>query len=187
MGLTSGSRATIVAAAAATLGGLPVLIYGIWSNDTARSLGGACLIMSGLVLVALVLIRRWIVDTSEERRALAAALRDAQAEKARYFAAQAALENEQGRLNRDMNVERMRIAKQLLTEREAMRVEFEEQRAALIAETMEAAFLMMRNRKSPSEPPAQCNLIQFPEKLPAQERSAAPERERSRGHGVVGP
>jgi hypothetical protein len=189
MGLTSGSRATIVAATAAMLGGLPVLLYGIWRDDTARSIGGACLVVTALILVALVLIRRWIVDTSNERRILAAAQRQASEEHTRYIALQAALENEQGRLNRDMNTERQRIAAQLIAEREAMRDEFEERKAELIAETMETTFLMIKGGKfaPKEEAPQQGNLIQFPKELPRQAHPASPERERSRGHEVVGP
>lgn len=168
------------------LGGLPALLYGILHDDTARSIGGACLIMTALILTSLVAIRRWIVDTSEERRALADAQREARDEHHRYIASQAALENEQARLNRDMAIERQRIAAQLIAEREALRDEFEERKAALVAETMEATFLMIKGGKfAPEEEPRQNNLIQFPEKLPTQ--GPAPSRERSREHGVVGP
>jgi hypothetical protein len=186
MGLTSGSRATIVVAAAAMLGGLPVLLYGIWRDDTARSLGGACLVMAALILISLVLIHRWITDTRDERRVLAAAQRQAIDERTRYIAAQAALENEQARLNRDMAAERHRIAAQLIAEREAMRDEFEEQRAALVAQTMEATVMMIRGGKfAPDDTPQGGTLIKFPRDLPQQ--TPAPARERSREHGVVGP
>jgi hypothetical protein len=189
MDLTSGSRATNVAAAVAMLGGLPALLYGILHNDTARSIGGACLIMTALILTALVAIRSWIVDTSDERRVLAAAQRQASEERTRYIAAQAALENEQARLNRDMAGERQRIAAQLIAEREAMRDEFDDQKAALIAETMETTVRMFRGGKfaPEEETPQRGNLIQFPKELPTQAHPASPERERSRGHEVVGP
>jgi hypothetical protein len=171
------------------LGGLPALLYGILHNDTARSIGGACLIMTALVLSALVAIRRWIVDTSDERRALADEQRQASEAHHRYIASQAALENEQARLNRDMAAERQRIAAQLIAEREVMRDEFEERKAALVAETMETTFLMIKGGKfAPEEETRQQgNLIQFPKDLPAQVHPASPERERSRGHEVVGP
>lgn len=184
MDFTGSSRSTNMAAAVAMLGGLPALLYGILHSDTARSIGGACLVMTALVLSALVAIRRWIVDTSEERRALADAQHQASEAQHRYIASQAALENEQARLNRDMAVERHRIAAQLIAEREAMRDEFEERKAALVAETMETTFLMIKGGKFAPEPPTG-NLIQFPEQLPTQ--APTPSRERSRGHGVVGP
>lgn len=188
MDLTSGSRATNVAAAVAMLGGLPALLYGILHNDTARSIGGACLIMTALILTSLVSIRSWIVETSDERRILAAAQRQAAEERTRYIAAQAALENEQARLNRDMAGERQRIAAQLIAEREAMRDEFDDHKATLIAETMETTFLMIKGGKfAPEETPQQGNLIQFPKDLPAQGHPASPERERSRGHEVGHP
>jgi hypothetical protein len=168
------------------LGGLPILLYGIWRDDTARSIGGACLVVTALILVALVLIRRWIVDTSNERRALADEQRQASEAHHRYIASQAALENEQARLNRDMATERHRIAAQLIAEREAMRDEFEEQKAALVAETMEVTVRMFHNGKlAPEDAPRKNNLIQFPKELPTQAPSR--QRERSREHGVVGP
>ncbi|MFI0268625.1 hypothetical protein [Streptomyces luteogriseus] len=188
MDLTSGSRATNAAAAVAMLGGLPALLYGVLHDDTARCVGGACLIMTGLILSSLVAIRRWIVDTSAERRALADAQRQAAEAHHRYIALQAALENEQARLNRDMAGERQRIAAQLIAEREAMRDEFDDQKAALIAETMETTFLMIKGGKfAPEETPQRGNLIQFPKELPAQGHPASPERERSRSHEVGHP
>ena len=170
------------------LAGLPVLLYGIWRDDAARSIGGACLVICGLILVSLVLVRRWVVDTSDERRILAAAQRQAIDERTRYIASQAALENEQARLNRDMAAERHRIAAQLIAEREAMLAEFEERRAALVAETMEATVMMFRGGKfAPEELPQRGNLIKFPRDLPQQTPAPEPQRERSREHGVVGP
>ncbi|MFF8391892.1 hypothetical protein, partial [Cellulosimicrobium funkei] len=164
------------------------LLYGVLHDDTARCVGGACLIMTGLILSSLVAIRRWIVDTGAERRALADAQRQAAEAHHRYIALQAALENEQARLNRDMAGERQRIAAQLIAEREAMRDEFDDQKAALIAETMETTFLMIKGGKfAPEETPQRGNLIQFPKELPAQGHPASPERERSRSHEVGHP
>ncbi|MFF5842181.1 hypothetical protein ACFY74_12010 [Streptomyces massasporeus] len=188
MDLASGSRATNAAAAVAMLGGLPALLYGILHDDTARSVGGACLIMTALILTSLVAIRRWIVDTSDERRALADEQRRASEAHHRYVASQAALENEQARLTRDMAIERQRIAAQLIAEREAMRDEFDNHKATLIAETMEATFLMIKGGKfAPEETPQKGNLIRFPKDFPAQGHPASPERERSRGHEVGHP
>lgn len=169
-----------MAAAAAMAGGLSVIVYGIIRNDPARSLGGACLAITALTLISLTVLRRWIVDTSDERRILDAARRHAEAERSRYFAAQAALENEQGRLNRDMAAERLSLAVRLQVERETMAADFEEKRATLISETMEATVRMVHGGKLAPKRLPSCNLIQFPEQ---QSR----ERERSRGHNEVAP
>ncbi|MFC9847741.1 hypothetical protein ACFWFF_01325 [Streptomyces sp. NPDC060223] len=181
MDLTAGTKATAVSAVAVMAGGISVILYGIVRNDLARSLGGACLTMTALTLIAMVAIRRWTTDTGDERRILAASTREAQAERSRYVAAQAALENEQARLNRDMAAERARVAATLVAERRKMEAAFEEKRAQLATEAfttgvqMERAGMLSPKKSEPG------NLIQFPQ----QERAA--ERERSREHGVVGP
>ncbi|KAF2774688.1 DUF3147 family protein [Streptomyces sp. OM5714] len=179
MDLAEGTRTTAVAAAVTLLGGLAVIVYGIIRHNLAWSLGGACLTMPVLTLIALVVVRRWIVDTRQERIALSIAQRHAEGQRTRYIALEAALENEHGRLVRDMAAERAQMAARLQAERDAMEAEFEERKATLICETMEATVRMFRGGKFAPETPAKGNLIRFPEKLPAQERS--------REHGVVGP
>ncbi|MEV6119874.1 hypothetical protein AB0M23_05010 [Streptomyces sp. NPDC052077] len=158
---------------------MTVIIYGLVQHDLAWSLGGACLTMPVLTLIALVAVRRWIVDTRDERRVLAAAQRQAEVERTRYIAAQAALENEQGRVRRDVAAERSALAAQTSAERAAMEAEFEEKRAALICKTMEATVRMFHEGKFAPQPSATTNLIPFPDKPVT--------RERPRGHGVVGP
>jgi hypothetical protein len=186
MDLTSGARVTAAAAATAMLGGLSVLLHGITYSDPARAIGGGCLSIVGLMAVSMILLHRWIVDTRDERQALAAAHRAADAERSRYVAAQAALENEQARLITAMNAERRRIATALIAEREALRQEFEEQRATLVCETMEATVMMFRDGKfAPAAAPQRSNLIRFPKEMPKQ--PPTDEQERSRGRGVVGP
>jgi hypothetical protein len=169
-------------AGAAVVGGLSIVLYGTLRDDIARTLGGTCVTLTALTAVALILIRHWIVDTSEERRVLGAAQRAAQAERARYFAAQAALENEQGRLNRDMAAERAALTTRLKAEREAMAAEFDERKSSLIAETMEATVLMFRDGKLAPDNPVQSKVIQLRD-----HQQRHPERERSRERGVVGP
>ncbi|MDL5205064.1 hypothetical protein [Streptomyces sp. ALI-76-A] len=171
------------AAGTAVVGGLSVVVYGTIVDDLPRTLGGTCLTLTALTLLALILIRNWIVDTRDERRILAAAQRETVAERSRYFAAQAALENEQGRLNRDMAAERAGLAARLQAEREALAAEFEERRATVIAETMEATFRMFHDGKFAPGVPEQSKVIQLRE----HQQQRHPERERSREHGVVRP
>lgn len=181
---TSGAvRTTAVAAALLVATGLAAILYGLIYDDLPRSIGGLGLTLIGLTVIALIVIRRWVTNTEQERRLLAASQREAQAERARYFAAQAALENEQGRLNRDMAAERLALSARLKTERDAMTRDFEEQRATVIAETMEATFLMFHGGKFAPTQTATGNLIEFPRQHPERQ----PERARSREHGVVGP
>lgn len=184
MDITGGTRATICVTAALGLAGLAITSRGILRDNLPSTVGGSCLIFSTVVVGALLLIRKWVSDTTLIRTALTATQREAERERSRYVAAQAALENEQGRLNQDMAEERRRIAASLIAEREAMRTEFEERRATLISETMEATFLMIQNGKFASDTTASGRLIQFPKQSQPQ---PATDRMRSREHGVVGP
>jgi hypothetical protein len=158
---------------------------GISRNDVPRSLGGTCLIVTAVTLIAMLLTHRWIVDTREERRSLALAQQEAEAERRKYFALQAALESEMGRLTRDMNADRHRIATTLVTEREKMHADFEERRLQVTTEAFRTGVQMERaGMLRPDEPVMPANLIRFPgQGQPSQSEQHA----RSREHGVVGP
>jgi hypothetical protein len=185
MDVTAGTRATAVSAAVVMAAGITVILYGVVHDDLARALGGACLTMPALTLIALVAIRKWVTDTSEDRRLLAASIREAQAEKSRYFAAKAALENEQGRLTRDAAIDRRRAAVAAMAEREALHQQFEEKRAQLVCHTFEMAFEMAR--RVPDEHARADDKADVVIQFPVQQQEQAPVRERSRGHNVVGP
>ena len=180
MTYTGGTKAAVGAGAVTMLTGFTAITHGIAVDNTAHSVGGAAIIFTAVTAIALALLRRWIVDTTEERRLLIAAQCEAHAKSNRYTALQAALELEQGRLHQDLNTERHRIAVQLIAEREAMRVEFEEKRATLITETMEATVRMIQSGKATTRETTG-QLIPFPQQQPE------PARQRSREHGVVSP
>lgn len=183
MGLSTSSKAAAGAAAGVLAIGAAVITRSVDDDDIAESIGGACLVMVSLSTVICVLVRHWVTNTSEERQVLAAAQREAQGERSRYFAAQAALENERARLTRDMAAERARNTATLAAERDKMQAEFEEQRAQLASEAFRTGVEMERaGMLKPGQQPACGNLIQFPD-----HPGRAPERERSREHGVVGP
>lgn len=180
MNLTGNMRTTAGAGTALLAGGLLVSARGVMRSDVPCSLGGTSLIVAALTLIALAAIRTWISDTRDERRELADSRRQADAEQRRYFALQAALNGEMTRLNRDMALERARIAAKLIAEREAMRREFEERRLDEQKEAFQAGIDMERAwRMVKPETPVPANLIQFPQQQPDQERS--------REHGVVRP
>jgi hypothetical protein len=181
---TSGRIKIIAAAAtAALLAGPAAILYGIARDEQPSSTGGLGLTVIGLTILILIVIRKWVTDTLTERLALGAAQREAQTQRDRYVAAQAALENEQGRLRQDLNAEHLALAARLEVERAAIERDFEEQRAALIAETVEATFLMIHSGKCAPTRNGTGNLIQFPQQHPQHQA----ERTRSREHGVVGP
>lgn len=179
MNLTGGTRATATAAGTVLLGGLALTLYGIIRDDFTPALGGTCLTVTALTVTTLVIIRRWIIDTSNERRALAEAERRAQDEYATYIALKAALLNEQGRLRQDISAEAAALTERLAVERRQTEAEFEERRAALISETMEATVLMIRGNKFAPTACGTGKLIPFPKQ--------EPHRQQAREHGVVGP
>lgn len=181
MSLTNSARITAATAATTALGGLATTLHGAINDSPARAIGGVGLTMTGLTTIALILIRRWVTDISDDRQALAAAQCEAQQERSSYFALKAALENEQGRLSQDLATERRDLEARLVAERQAMADDFEAKRGNLIAETMEAAVLMMCNGEFAPAATSQGKLIRFPHP----ERAEA--RERARGHNVVGP
>lgn len=183
MDLTNSMRTTAAAGAVLLTGGLLISVRGVMRSDVPCSLGGTSLIVAALTLIALAVIRTWIGDARDERRELADARREAESEQRRYFALQAALNGEATRLNRDMAMERARVAATLIAEREAMSREFEERRLDEQKEAFRAGVEMERAGMLKPDAPAPANLIQFPRQEPA----SASERERSREHGVVGP
>lgn len=173
--------ATAVAAGAVLVGPL-LLTLGVLHQQPANSLAGAAVTMTAIALFSLFTVRRWVTSTAAERGHLALAQRDAQDEQARFFAARAALESEHQRLHRDLEAERVAVRERLQVERKAMDEAFEERRAQLISETMDATFRMIRNGEfAPNTPRA--TVIEFPQQHPEPAR----EVERSRDRGVVGP
>lgn len=174
--LTAGTRTTAVTAAAVMFTGMAIIVYGVVVNDLARSLGGACLTMPALTLVALVVIRRWVTNTAAERERLAQATREVEAERLRYVAGQAAQEQESTRLRRDAAAAIDRAQRQVEVEREAMEVAFEERRAKLICDTVQATYLLAREDRIDLEQQAHARVVQFP----MQEQARARERGVSR-------
>lgn len=172
--LTAGSRTTAVAAAAVMCTGMTIIVYGVVVNDLARSLGGACLTMTALTLIALVAIRRWVTNTSVERARLAEATREVEAERLRYVAGQAAQEQESTRLRRDAAAALQRAARQIEVERAVMAEAFEEKRAKLICDTIEATYLLAREDRLTAEQERRehAKVVPFPE----QEQVRARER-----------
>lgn len=183
--ITTGTRTTAATAGVALIGGLTVSLHSAVHHNIPEAIGGLGITLAALTTIVLTLIHRWVTDTRDERRILAALQREAQGQKSTYIAAKAALENEQGRLAQDVAAEHAALNARLKAERAALEREFEEQRATLIAETMEATFLMVRDGKFDPGTARDATLIEFPRQHPQQERQA--ERQRSREQGAVRP
>ncbi|MFD8254667.1 hypothetical protein [Streptomyces werraensis] len=182
MELSTRTKTTTAVAAGILLAGFAVILASAPHDNLAGAIGGACLVMVGLSLTILTFVCHWVSNTAEERRILGAAQREAQAERSRYFAAQAALENERGRLLRDLAAERASIAATLAAERAAMAAEFQETRATELSEAFQTGVEMERTGMLQRRQPQRGNLLKFPGRQPS-----APARTQEREHGVVGP
>ncbi|MCR8946586.1 hypothetical protein NW249_31275 [Streptomyces sp. OUCMDZ-4982] len=181
MDLQKTSRATAAGAALITSAGLTIVLFGIITENLERTVGGAIFTMTALTLIALILIRRWITTTSAERARLGDAVREADAERMRYVAAQAASEVERARLRRDATAERQQLTARLATERASMRTQFEEERNRLVCDTVEETIKLVRlGLLNPSAPTRYARVIGFPS--PAEHQR--PVQEPSRGHGA---
>ncbi|MFW3473594.1 hypothetical protein ACN24M_20235 [Streptomyces microflavus] len=175
------SRATAAGAALITSAGLTIVLYGIITKDLTRTVGGAIFTMTALTLIALVLIRRWITTTSDDRARLGDAVREADAERMRYVAAQAAGEVERARLRRDATAERQQLTARLAAERAVMIAQFEDQRAELVCKTMETTVQLYRaGHFDPGAPAPYAQVISLPNFTHQRADAAQP-----RGRGVT--
>jgi len=182
MGPTARNKIVAATAAGILTAGFAVVIRSAALHNPAGSIGGACLIMTGLTLMILIFVRRWVCETSAERRALAQAQRDAQDERSRYIALKAALEGEHGRLVRDVAAERAGIAATLRADRAKLEAEFRENRATELSEAFRTGVEMERAGMLKRRQPQRGNLLTFPGRQPETQMP-----ERSREHGVAGP
>ncbi|MEV5851464.1 hypothetical protein [Streptomyces anulatus] len=156
------------------------MLYGIITENLERTVGGAIFTMTALTLIALVMIRRWITTTNAERQRLGDAVREADAERMRYVAAQAALEVERSRLRRDAAAEREQLAARLATERDAMDAQFEEKRNTVVIETFATTVELVRDGLlDVNDPASYGRVIGFP--TPELRQQAA---EAARGRGA---
>ncbi|MER5675823.1 hypothetical protein ABT081_02650 [Streptomyces sp. NPDC002238] len=176
----AGTRAAAVGAALITSAGLSTVVYGIIIENLERTVGGAIFTMTALTLIALVLIRRWITSAATDRQRHDDAVRAADTERMRYVAAQAALEVERGRLRKDVASEHKRLTATHDAERAAMHARFEEERNALICETIETTVGLVRDGLLNPTTHQYGQIIGFPS--PAHQRAA---EEPARGRGAT--
>jgi hypothetical protein len=169
---TAGTKGINALAAVSLAVGLALAGYGVARDELARTVGGSCLMTTALLLSALTAIRRWVINAQVERYALSQATREADAERARYMAAQAALEMERQRIMRDAAVEREQSIARVKAAQAAMRERFDGERARLICESLETAVKLVRaGLLEPSAPGVQAKVIGFPKQPPQRERT----------------
>lgn len=165
------ARATVVAAALTATAGISLILYGVARDDLACALGGASVTTVTLTLVTLTAIRRWITDTQAERSRLAESIRSATDERTRYIAAQASIEMERQRLSRDAAADRAQTHAVLAAERAKMQDDFDDQRAQLVCDTLEAGVELMRKHKAAEATQERARVIAFPKQEGERARS----------------
>lgn len=161
--------------------GMAVVIHGIITDNAARSAAGASLSITSLTFFALCQVKKWITCTEHERDRQLDAARASNDERTKYIAAQAAMQIERQRMQRDAAAERRQLAARLATEQAAMRARFQEERDTLVCETVEATLRMVREEGllDNQAPEAHAKVIGlFPEPCPARQREPAPTRDR---------
>lgn len=173
-------RITTAATAAVITAGLAVVLWGVWKNDPARAAGGACLTITSLTFIALVVIRRWVTDTSAERAGLAATGKQRDDERSRYIAAQAAMAVDRDRMRRDAEYAAEQAAAQLEAERVKLRREFDEERNELVCKSFAAAFEILKSGLPDDAATRGRAVIPFPDQRPAGGAARARGRDVSR-------
>lgn len=142
-----GHRGTsgIIAASTITLvAGIATTTIGLIVGDTSKSASGASITIIGLAALSLILLRRWVTDTSAERSRLAAATTAATNEQARYIAGLAAVDAEHARVRRDATAMARHQVAQLEVERVKLQAEFDADRERISTEAFRTGALMER-------------------------------------------
>ncbi|MFE2747372.1 hypothetical protein ACFXKX_24090 [Streptomyces scopuliridis] len=165
---------TLIASSAAIFAGAALLTFGVMAESLSRTIAGVAITISAALASSLRVVHRWITDTADERRALLDAQLRADDERAKLVAAQYALEAERKRIRIDA-IAAGRRADEALQLQTAMLVQrFEEDRAGLAAESLEAALRMIVEGKllEPGRPAARGRaVIPFPLQNPEHERT----------------
>lgn len=159
---TARTRGAAATAAVGVAAGIVVAIWGVAGEQPVRSVSGGCLAIISLTICIANCVRIWVSNTTAERILLGQATRDADAERARYIAAQAALELERKRVQRDGERTSARLAAQLAAEREALHRDIEEQRAKIICETLVTTVGLMHDGMMEDSPSEHGKIIGFP-------------------------
>jgi len=130
--------------AAATLCvGAALLTIGVAEDRLPETITGFALTVCAALAISLHVVHRWITNTAQERDALHEATLRRDDERAKYLAGQYAVEAELKRIRLDAVAAARRADKALQAERVTLHAAFEEKRAALISQTLEAAVQMI--------------------------------------------
>lgn len=141
---TRGIGGIIAASTVTLIAGIATTAIGLIVGDTSKSASGASITIIGLATLSLIVVRRWVTDTSAERGRLAAATTAAHNEEARYMAGVAAVDAERARVRRDATALAQHQLTQLAAEREKLRCEFDADRERISTEAFRTGALMER-------------------------------------------
>ncbi|MEW1638590.1 hypothetical protein AB0469_31600 [Streptomyces sp. NPDC093801] len=125
------ARVSALAAGFALVLAVGVVAYGIFANDLARSVGGGVTAFTAALLLSLAKMRSWTTDARAERARLAKSVQAADDQRTRYVAAQGALMEEERRIIRDLEAERVALRAQADVERARLLQELEDERAQI--------------------------------------------------------
>lgn len=175
--MTVGDRTIAAAAGGILITGLAITAHFSVNQAPARAIGGTTLVILGVTTLVMVALRQWIAQAGEERR--------------HYLAASAAATEERMRLQQEREQLRIEAAaartlaeQDLAARRDALRIHFENRRAALITESFEAGARMALDGHLDTPPPgARSSVIPFPEPAPPHAQAARTQvRERGGAH-----
>ncbi|MEV7389558.1 hypothetical protein [Streptomyces sp. NPDC091215] len=181
------TRATTAAATVLLAVGLALSTHGALNGSGAHAMAGAAVTFTAITAIALCMIRRWVTNTSAERARLARAEERAEEKQLKFVALQGALQGENARIKRDLEAERAQGLAALEVRRAALEAQFEKDRFQIETKAFQTGVLFERAGMLEPDAPIPGNLIQFPKQHPEPDPEGAPQRERSREHGVVGP
>lgn len=119
-------------------GGILTALTGMVADLPARAAGGSAVTVTALTMFALPCIRRWILEAGDMRAMALDQICEAQREKARALAAQAAVEVERDRMRRDAAYEAQRSVAAIAAEKQRLHEQFEADRTEIMLKAYEA-------------------------------------------------
>lgn len=175
MGMSTAMRGFTGFTIALFTGGILTAITGMLVGQPARAAGGSAVTVTALMMFALPCIRRWILEAGDLRGVALEQISEAQKEKARALAAQAALEVERNRMRRDAAYQTQRSEAAITAEKQRLQSQFDEDRTEIMCKAYEAGVRHTLDGLLDAPAPARGrSVVPFPS--PASRSERLPER-----------
>jgi hypothetical protein len=171
-GQASHRRALAACTGICLLAGIALVVVGAAARHIPATAGGGGIVLATTVAASMLVIHRWLTDVTAERARLAQATRDADTERTRYIAANAALQQEQQRVRTDLQDHYRRTQLELARHRAALDDEFETRRAELAAKAFELGATMALTGKLTADPGTSADVVHLPTRQPQRQRAA---------------